>query len=409
METSMGTAGVRDSLLAARALSRIERLDTNNLQQLLDYSLDEAIRLSSSLYGYIYYYDEDTRVFINHAWSKEVMDTCRVVEPQQRYELGTTGLWGEVVRQRRTIIENDYSGPNPFKKGCPAEHVDLVRWMSVPVFVDGRIVAVAGVANAPGDYDENDAERLEILMESVWSIAERLRLHKELVAERAKVREMTARLALVERRERAKYADEIDRGVSQPLVIAASYIKQALSCEKASDRDGLLRSAAEIVSEAGKVAHGMTSSLSPQILDDLGLPAAVAWLTSDVFGEALDCTVDEPTSAIALPEQQTALLFSAARELLGNVVRHADSRTARISWHVAEDSVTLVVLDDGAGFDTSESLAHRPGTGLMSLRERAEALGGTLDIVSSRGSGTRVEVRVPLAQSGADAHIGPED
>ncbi len=110
-----------------------------------------------------------------NTWSREVMGECSVAEPQSIYQLEKTGIWGEAVRQRRAIVINDFHAPNPLKKGYPEGHVDLSRFCTVPVFADGRIVAVGGVANKETDYDEGDVRQLTLMMDSVWKIVERQR------------------------------------------------------------------------------------------------------------------------------------------------------------------------------------------------------------------------------------------
>ncbi len=103
------------------------------------------------------------------------MDECQVAGQPTTYDLDKTGIWGEVVRQRRPIVVNDFAADNPLKKGYPDGHVRLQRFLSVPVERNGRIVAVAGVANKPGDYGETDVLELTLLMDAVWKTVETTR------------------------------------------------------------------------------------------------------------------------------------------------------------------------------------------------------------------------------------------
>ncbi|MBV5349902.1 GAF domain-containing protein, partial [bacterium] len=88
--------------------------------------------------------------------------------------------WGEVVRQRKPIITNDYSAPNPHKKGYPKGHVHLERHMNVPIFRNSRIVAVVGVGNKVVDYTNYDVHQLELYLGSVWNMVERRKAEDEL-------------------------------------------------------------------------------------------------------------------------------------------------------------------------------------------------------------------------------------
>ena len=97
------------------------------------------------------------------------------------YKLDKTGLWGETVRQRKAIIDNDFQIASPLKKGYPHGHVELKKFLTIPVINDNQIVAVVGVANKKLDYDETDILQLSLLMDSVWKIVQRKRFEEELL------------------------------------------------------------------------------------------------------------------------------------------------------------------------------------------------------------------------------------
>lgn len=142
-------------------------------QDFLDFVLHEAIRITESKIGYIYLYNEDTKIFSLNSWSKEVMRECTIVNAMTCYELEKTGLWGEAVRQRSPIVLNDFQKEDPLKKGYPNGHAPLHTYMTVPVFVDGKIVAVVGLANKTKPYTDTDIYQITLLMDSVWKVIER--------------------------------------------------------------------------------------------------------------------------------------------------------------------------------------------------------------------------------------------
>jgi PAS domain S-box-containing protein len=162
------------------SLLKISQYQTHSIQELLDLALTEAITLTNSKIGYIYFYNETNKQFVLNTWSKDVMQECRVMNPQTIYDLDKTGCWGEAVRQRKPIIINDYQADNPLKKGTPDGHVKLQKFLTIPVISDNKIVAVAGVANKENDYDNSDIRQLSLLMDSVWKISERISLIKDL-------------------------------------------------------------------------------------------------------------------------------------------------------------------------------------------------------------------------------------
>jgi PAS domain S-box-containing protein len=150
-------------------------------QGIFDHALNIVVELTASKIGYIYYYNEENNLFILHAWSNEVMDRCRIAQPQTMYELEKTGIWGEAVRQRKPIVANDFEALNPLKKGYPEGHVALKRYLTIPVFDKDRIVAVVGVANKLTPYDQVDIQQLQHYMQGVWQITLRRQMEQEQV------------------------------------------------------------------------------------------------------------------------------------------------------------------------------------------------------------------------------------
>ena len=154
------------------SLFKIAGYRAETIKGFLDYGLDEAIGLTLSRIGYIFFYDEAKERFTLNAWSRNAMEECAIRDPDEVYELSRTGLWGEVVRQRRPVLVNDFEGPHPLKRGYPEGHVKIYRYLSVPVFSGNSIVAVVGVANKESDYDQSDVRQLTLLMDSIWKFAE---------------------------------------------------------------------------------------------------------------------------------------------------------------------------------------------------------------------------------------------
>lgn len=152
-----------------QSLLRISQHEAGTIQELLEVVLNEAITLMDSEIGYIYRYDEESQRFTLSTWSAEVMANCMLSKVQTTCDLEKTGIWGEVVRQRKPLVINDFQAPHPLKRG----HVHLFRFMSIPVFRGDQIVAVVGVANKKTDYTQTDVWQLSLLFSSVWKIVER--------------------------------------------------------------------------------------------------------------------------------------------------------------------------------------------------------------------------------------------
>jgi PAS domain S-box-containing protein len=155
------------------ALLRINRMSRASLDEITDYALEEAVRLTQSSIGYVAFLDRDETMLTIYGWSMSVVEGCGIGDQRTVFHVEETGLWGEAVRQRRPIITNDYRAENPQKKGLPEGHVPLQRHMSVPVLDGDRIVVLVGVANKATDYDQSDVRQLNLLMTGMWHIIKR--------------------------------------------------------------------------------------------------------------------------------------------------------------------------------------------------------------------------------------------
>ncbi|NVO67132.1 GAF domain-containing protein [Methanofollis tationis] len=155
------------------ALLRLDRMYDAPLKAITDYALSCAVSMTGSEHGYFAFLDPEERTLTIQSWSDRAVAACRVDHPKTAYPLAETGLWGEPVRQRRTVILNDYAAPLPLKKGTPPGHPAIRRFLSVPVFEGERIVAVAGVINKAAPYDEDDARQFSLLMTGMWGLVRR--------------------------------------------------------------------------------------------------------------------------------------------------------------------------------------------------------------------------------------------
>lgn len=160
------------------------QLEGIGVSEFLDRSLAQVISFTKSKLGYIFLYDEEKEEFTLHSWSDTVLEECKIKNQSRLYYLGNVGLWGEVVRHRKPIIINDYNDPDTMKKGYPKGHVPIQNFISIPVFYNGRIVAVIGAANKETDYDEEDILNLNLLMNTVWPSVERIKTEELLKKER---------------------------------------------------------------------------------------------------------------------------------------------------------------------------------------------------------------------------------
>ncbi len=161
------------------SLLRISQSKAESVVEMLDFALEEGIALTGSKIGYLFQYDDQEQRLTLTSWSKEAMKQCEILDKPIVYDLKDTGLWGEPIRQRKPLVLNDYQSPHPLKQGYPAGHVQVRSFLTIPVFMQGRIVAVVGVGNKESDYDQTDIRQLTLLMDSAWNLVERKRADEE--------------------------------------------------------------------------------------------------------------------------------------------------------------------------------------------------------------------------------------
>ena len=159
-----------------KSIINILEYHKEDLQDFLDYALEEAIKLTNSKIGYLYFYNEETKVFTLNSCSESVNPLCAIANNNTICEFEETGIWGEAVRQSKPIIVNDFLSPNELQKGYPEGHAQLNKFLTVPVFNSGKIEAVIGVANKENDYNNADVLQLTLLMDSVWKVVDKKRI-----------------------------------------------------------------------------------------------------------------------------------------------------------------------------------------------------------------------------------------
>lgn len=160
-------------------LVKLSQMNQASVNEITNYSLEEAVRLTGSKIGYLAFVNEDETIITMHAWSKTAMEQCNIIDKPIEYYLEKTGLWGEAIRQRKPVVTNDYSS-STLKKGYPEGHVQISRHMNIPVFDGERIVAVTGVGNKDGEYNESDVRQLILLMQGMWRHLQRHQTELEL-------------------------------------------------------------------------------------------------------------------------------------------------------------------------------------------------------------------------------------
>ena len=223
------------------------------------------------------------------------------------------------------------------------------------------------------------------------------RLLDRLSDDRERMRQLASKVISAQDEERARVARELHDSAAQTLAA----LNLQLSAAARDSRDPDLAERLNLVRKhAGDVLEeirAISRDMHPRVLDDLGLPAALAHLGRQM-GDRTDMVVEVESDAVDadLRPAVAATLYRVAQEAIGNAIRHSNGRSVDVRLETRPGGLRLVVEDDGTGFDVARAELERPGMGLFSMRERVALVDGTLQIDAVRGRGTRVTATVPV-------------
>jgi signal transduction histidine kinase len=218
----------------------------------------------------------------------------------------------------------------------------------------------------------------------------------EIGAYQERLRALAAELTMTEERERRRLAADLHDNIGQVLAllqIKLGSLRQELpSPQAAADLD----ESRELLSQIINATRSLTLEIGLSVLYELGFASGVEWL-GEKYQERYGLQVEvncEPLPA-SLEGLQKILLFRAIRELLTNVIKHARASRARIAVQTTENQLSLEVADNGSGFEAA-NLTAGSGFGLFSIAERISNQGGKMEVTSTPGEGTRVNITLPL-------------
>jgi PAS domain S-box-containing protein len=218
------------------------------------------------------------------------------------------------------------------------------------------------------------------------------------------LRALAARLQQAREEEAVRLARELHDQLGRCLTtvkLDVGGVERALrgGVQDESARSRLLEAAqrmGQALDETVQTVRRLSAELRPGVLDDLGLAAAIDWQAKDFQKRSgVACVLRLPEEDPPLSREQATALFRIFQEALTNVARHAQARTVWVYLAEEEGHVVLEVEDDGVGLSPA-ALTERRSLGLLGMRERAAAFGGTVEVTGCPGQGVTVLVRLPV-------------
>lgn len=238
-------------------------------------------------------------------------------------------------------------------------------------------------------------------------IAERT---QSLVNYQEELQHMARELVLAEQRERRRVSMELHDYLAQILVacrMKMEAIKKQVRSKKNLEAVGEVK---ELLDESLAYTRTLIAELSPTVLYEAGLTAAIHWLAEQMQRRELHVEVEHNETEDRLTQDESIMVFQSVRELLLNVVKHAGTKTARVQIQREPRALSVIVSDSGKGFDTGEVIQSPSASGkygLFSIRERLQAMGGLFFMQSAPGQGTRATLIIPLKRKETQPAIQP--
>jgi signal transduction histidine kinase len=239
-------------------------------------------------------------------------------------------------------------------------------------------------------------------------IGVRKRAESQVAAYQDNLRSLASSLSLAEERERRRLAVYLHDQIGHTLALAnirLGELQKSLPSQCPGFPTAELEKAGSLLEQAIRDTHSLTFKISSPILYELGLDAALEWLTEQVQkDDGISTRFISDSRTDHLDDDVRVLLFQAVNELLVNVVKHAQAQNVEVSIRRGGANLKIEVGDDGVGFQMPRMGPHlreRCGFGLFSIRERLRPYGGVLEVQSEPGAGTHVILTVPLAIAAA--------
>jgi signal transduction histidine kinase len=385
------------------------RLDTINQIALVS---DEQTEIHDVLYvllqkilaavhldvGWVYLLDPERRQFHLASWAGVPEDMGRILIHQdisspcncQQCVMDGSKETEIEVRTCDCLINSAYTG-------VMKDH------LTIPLEARGQMLGVINLLCAKDTVlSRDDMDLLTSIGAQVSEIVAnawlRLKLKEKELARQA----LLESLVRAQEEERRRLARELHDGAGQTLTSLLVRLKTLEKKNSSSDLAPALEGMQEIVSQTIEQIRTLSYRLRPAALEEFGLSTALETLMQETAqNSGLNVSCECALEDFKLLEEVEVTLYRITQEGLTNVLRHASASEVRLELKSVVDGIQLCIEDDGVGFDP----AHLPDEsgkrhlGLVSMRERAEMLGGTLDVYTAPHKGTTIQVFIPLLEA----------
>jgi PAS domain S-box-containing protein len=326
---------------------------------------------------------------------------CRMPPNELTKQMPLTGFFKKIIEKGETLLTND-PGSHPDSTGVPPGHFVPTAFLGTPLKHGGRVLGLIALADKDRGYGVQDRETVETLAIPIVEAFMRKRAEEEVRESEQQLRFLTTQLLTAQERERKRVSMELHDELGQSLnalKLQMRAIERGLGREQLHQKEEcghLLSYLDEVIDNVRRLSR----DLSPSILEDLGLQAALKYLF-DGFSQyySVNYSLEVEDLNQLFPPEAQIIIYRIFQEALTNISKHAQATQVNINIRQNKDYVILQVEDNGAGFDLYQVLARKAterGLGLAALDERARMLGGSMQVWSQVGQGARITLIIPI-------------
>ena len=383
---------VRD--LEARAFYEVlqDQLESDNVQDLLHRVLETLMRTFKAQGGVILLRDAQSQRLRAKAWKGMDADLAACFDTT-----ASRGLAGRIAKSGEPIIVVDV-GEEPRIKKAEIRRAFRSLW-GVPLSVSGKGTGVLHLGFSQ-EYHclPRELKLLEAIAERCAHAIEKAQLIEELHDREEQIRRLGEHMLTVEEEERRRISRELHDEVGQSMLVIRLYLEMVQSDLPASAAhlNPKLEDTRRLTEQTIHEMRRLISDLSPNVLEQLGLPASIRQFVTN-FSRTFPGKVRLRMSRVdKLPRGSEIMLYRLVQECFTNVIKHSSAENVALSLSRGNGFVKMKMQDDGVGFDVEEASQKHESFGLSGMRERVALLGGRIEIHSSPGKGTRVEIAIPV-------------
>jgi signal transduction histidine kinase/DNA-binding response OmpR family regulator len=418
-----------------------EALTDETEEKLGETCLAVAEELTGSRFGFICEVNQagrfDTIAISNPGWAAckfLISETTRLL-----YDVPVRGIRSKVIETGETLLCNDPQA-HPDYVVPPEGHPPITAFLGVPLNRAGKTIGMVALGNKAGGYTDADREAMEALASAImeafmrkraeealkqardeleqrvkdrtaelWltvaqlqeEITHRLQAEKSLKESEGRLRHLTSQILTAQEAERRRLALDLHDDLGQSMTVLKMELRaiQRKATPESSETRESLEHALNFINEIIEKIRRLSRNLRPTILEDLGLTRALNHLFEEFSRQDIQVTMDLDDIQELFSQEAQLIIYRIFQESFSNITKYAQASHVSLIIKRQDQGVTFQMEDNGRGFDhqkvINEDITKR-GLGLTAMDERARMLGGSLNIWSQAGQGTKITLVIPI-------------